>query len=134
MSGSASFQRVRKSWSFQKLHGHERLPILFPEVIDRADVGVIQGRRGLRLAPEAGEGTRISGQVSRQKLERDETVETSILSFVDDSHPAAPELLHDAVMRDGLAGHGLGKHSERGMLGCDQSRVNRIVRSRGRSR
>src|ERR1700680_498488 len=34
---------------------------------------------------------------------RDETVETSILSFVDDSHPAATELFDDAVMRDGLA-------------------------------
>src|SRR6266478_10135028 len=49
---------------------------------------------------------RISACVLRKKLERDETVETSILGFVDDSHPAATELFDDAVMRDGLADHG----------------------------
>jgi hypothetical protein len=48
---------------------------------------------------------RIPGYIHRQKLERDETVETSILGFVNDSHPAATELFNDAVMRDGLADH-----------------------------
>ena len=38
----------------------------------------------------------------RQKLERDETVEASILNH---PHPASTKLLDDAVMRDGLANH-----------------------------
>ena len=41
----------------------------------------------------------------RQKLERDETVEASILGLVNHSHPASTELLDDAVMRDGLTDH-----------------------------
>ncbi len=67
---------------------------------------VIQGRRGLRFPLKPGEGLRIPGYILRQELERDETVETSILSFVDDSHTAATKLFNDAVMRDGLADHG----------------------------
>ena len=74
--------------------------------MDRADVWMIEGRRGLRLAVKPGEGMRITGYILRQKLERDETVETSILSLVDDPHPAAAEFLDDMVMRDGLADHG----------------------------
>jgi hypothetical protein len=44
---------------------------VFTDVIYRADVGVIQGGRGLRLSPKPGEGVRISGNMLRQKLERD---------------------------------------------------------------
>ncbi len=41
-----------------------------------------------------------------QKLERDETAETGVLRLINNSHPAATELLDDAVVRDGLADHG----------------------------
>src|SRR6266446_10651988 len=100
--GDAVLQRR----AFQKFHDNERSPVLFADVMDRADVGMIQGRRSLRFALETGESMRISAYVLRKKLERDETVETSILGFVDDYHPAATELFDDAVMRDGLADHG----------------------------
>ena len=89
----------------QKLHHDKRFPVLFSGVIDRADIGVIQCRRGLRLALEPGKSLRIACYTLSQKLERDETVETSILSLVDDAHPAATKLLDDTVMRDGLADH-----------------------------
>jgi hypothetical protein len=48
---------------------------------------------------------RISGYILRQKLQRDETAEASILGSEDDSHPTTTELLDDAVMRDGLTNH-----------------------------
>jgi hypothetical protein len=47
---------------------------------------------------KAGQCVRISGQVLGEKLERHETMETSILSFVNDSHPAATELLSDNLL------------------------------------
>jgi hypothetical protein len=59
---------------------------------------VIQGRRGLRLPLKPGEGLRIPGYILRQELERDETVETSILRFVDDAHTAAADLFNDAIV------------------------------------
>jgi hypothetical protein len=96
---------VLQGRAIQKLHGDERLPVLFTDVLDRAYAGMIKGRRGLRLALEPGEGMRISRYMLRQKLERDETVETSILGLVDDAHATAAEFLEDAVMRDGLADH-----------------------------
>src|SRR5208282_3732609 len=92
--------------AFQKLHSDERLPVLFADVINRTDVGVAKSGRGPRLPLEPREGMQIPGYIVGQELERDETVEASILSFVNDPHAAAAELLDDTVMRDGLANHG----------------------------
>src|SRR5215469_10929303 len=82
--GDAVLQRC----AFEELHGNERLPRLFTDVIYRADVGMIQGRCGLRLPLKPGEGVRISGYMLRQKLERDQAMQASILSFVNYAHPA----------------------------------------------
>jgi hypothetical protein len=37
----------------QKLHGNERLSVLLADVINGADIGVIQRGRGLRFASKA---------------------------------------------------------------------------------
>ena len=96
--GGAVLQRR----AFQKLHGNKRFPILFADVIDSADVGMIQGRCGLCFSLKPDKAMRIPGNILRQKLERDETVETRVLRLVNDPHPATTELLDDAVVGDGL--------------------------------
>ena len=48
-----------------KLHGDESLAILLTDFVDRADVGMVQRRGGLRLALETGESLRISGYLVR---------------------------------------------------------------------
>ena len=73
---------------------------------NRADVGVVQCRCGLGFALKTGECLRVSGNFLRQELEGDETMQPRVFSFVDDAHPAAAQLLDDAVVRDGLADHG----------------------------
>jgi hypothetical protein len=40
----------------EEFHGDERMPLVFADVVDGADVGMIQGRGSLRLALEAAEG------------------------------------------------------------------------------
>ena len=46
---------VLQHHAIQKLHGDERLPILLADVIDRADIGVVQRGRSLGFALKAGE-------------------------------------------------------------------------------
>src|SRR5215813_2337198 len=43
--------------------------------------------------------------VLRQELQGDETSKIEVLGLVHHTHPAAAELLDDAVMRDGLPDH-----------------------------
>jgi hypothetical protein len=48
---------------------------------------------------------RVFGYVVGQELESHKATELDILSFVNHTHPAAAQLLDDAVVRDGLADH-----------------------------
>jgi len=60
----------------------------------------------LGFALKAGECLRVTGDVFWEKLESNESMKPCVLSFVDDTHPAASQLLDDAVVRDGLTDHG----------------------------
>src|SRR5260221_6521417 len=51
--------------AFQEFHGDEGLPVLLTDVMDRADVGMIQCGRGLRLTLESGEDMRVLGYIFR---------------------------------------------------------------------
>jgi hypothetical protein len=73
--------------------------------IDRADIGVVEGRSSLSLSLEAGQRLWVFGYVIRQKLQRDKIGAGLRPRFVDDAHPATAQLLDDAVVRDGVANH-----------------------------
>src|SRR5271165_1520906 len=75
------------------------------DLIDRADIGMVQGRSRLGLSLEANQCLGISGYVIRQKFQRNESVQGEVFGFVDDTHASAAEFLENAVMRDDLVDH-----------------------------
>ena len=77
------------------------------DVVDRADVGVVQRRSSPRLALETAESLGISGDFIRKELEGHETVESGVLGFIDHAHPATAQLSNNAVMGDGVADEGV---------------------------
>ena len=89
----------------QKLHGDEGLAVLLADVVDGADVGMIQRGSGPGFAAEAVQGLRVAGDLVGQELEGDEAMQPRVLGLVDHTHTAAAELFHDAVVRDGLVDH-----------------------------
>ena len=122
-SRTSRFQRtprdaVLQRHALEKLHGDERLAVLLADVVNGADVGMIQCRCRLRFALKTAEGLRIACHFVRQELQSDEAVQPCVLGFVDDAHAAATEFLDNAVVRDGLANH------ERRMLGGGEGQVN----------
>ena len=66
---------------------------------------VVQGRRSLRLALKTGERLRVAGDLIGQELESDKPVQPSVFGLVDHTHPTTPELLDNAVVRNGLVDH-----------------------------
>jgi hypothetical protein len=90
---------------FQILHRHEALVTLLGNLVNGANVGMVQGRSGLRLTLEASEGLRILGDLIGQELQGDKAVQFYILSLVNHTHPATAQPLDDAVVRDCLADH-----------------------------
>ena len=81
-------------------------PLLFANVIDGADVGMIERGGGLGFAPEALQGLRVAGDVFRKKFQRDEAAEAGVLGLIDHAHTAAAKLFEDAVMGNGLTDEG----------------------------
>src|SRR5664279_3495845 len=114
---------VLKTLTFKKLHGYEGSAIRHANLINSADVGVIQCGSSLRFPLKARQSVRIMRRLVRQKLQRDKATEGQVFGLVDNPHPATAQLLDNAVMRDRLADHwresyvGLaGKSMKPGML------------------
>src|SRR5580692_2221664 len=89
----------------KKFHGDEGFSVLLANIMNRANVGMVQRGRRLSFALKSGESQRVAGDVFGQELQGDKTMQPNILRFVDHAHAAAAESLNDAVVRDGLAEH-----------------------------
>ncbi len=97
---------VLEGYAIQILHGDESFPVLLADVVDGADIGMVQGRSCLCFALEAAEGLGIFGHVFRKKFQRDKAAESCVFSLVDHAHSATAEHLNDSVVGNGLAYHG----------------------------
>ena len=90
----------------QQLHGDERPAFGLVHVVNRADVGVIEGGSGLGFALETLERRVILCEFLRQKLQRDEAVELGVLGLIDHAHSAAAKLFKYPIMRERFVNHG----------------------------
>ena len=79
------------------------------DLVDCADVRVVQGRGGLRLLQEPLLGRLVAGQVRRQELDGDLALQARVVGRVDDPHAAVAEFGADRVRAERGAwreGHG----------------------------
>ena len=65
--GDAMLQRN----AIQKLHGDEGLVFVLADLVNGADIGMIQGRGGTGLAAESFKRVRHRSQTPQEELERD---------------------------------------------------------------
>ena len=94
---------VSQRGALEVLHDDEGAAILLADIVNGADVGVIQRRRGPRLAAKPAESVGLASQFFGQELHRDEPMEPFVLRLVDDAHPARADPLEDAVVGYGAA-------------------------------
>src|SRR5580698_7921818 len=101
-----AFNLVFEGRAVQILHGDESFAVLLANVIDGADIGMVQGGSGLGLTLKPAEGLRIFGYVFGKEFQGDEAVQPRVFGFVDNTHSATTQAFNDAVVRNGLAYHG----------------------------
>ena len=77
----------------------------FLDVVNRADVDVIDRRGRARFLKEASLRVGVAHELRREELERHEAAKPEVLGLVDHTHPAGADLGDDAIVRDGLADH-----------------------------
>ena len=90
---------------FEILHHEEGVALLLTDIVDGADIRMVQGGSSASLAAEALQRLGIARRSLRQKLQRHSPAKPHVLSLVDDSHPAASKFFEDAVMGDGAPDH-----------------------------
>ncbi len=70
-------------------HGNEELSLgCLPDLMNGADVGVLQSSRGPGFQQEALFGSRVKVEVWIEELQCDGTVEARVMGFVDHAHAA----------------------------------------------
>ena len=84
------------------LHDDARAAVLLADVMNGADVRMVQRGRGTRLLLEPAEGVRIPRDGLGQELERDEPVQADVFGLVHHAHSAATHLFDDAVVGNRL--------------------------------
>ena len=75
---------------------------LAADVIERDDVGVIEGRGGPRFLLEARDAVGVCRQQLREDLDRDLAVQAGVLRSIDLAHSAFAQLVEDAVRAEFL--------------------------------
>lgn len=78
---------------------------MLADLVNRADVRVIERRGGAALAAKGLDEFAVLGQFFRQEFERHDPPQRGVLRFVDHLHPSSPELLDHAAVRKGGALH-----------------------------
>jgi hypothetical protein len=99
---------VSERLSFQKFHGDERSPIGLVNLVDRADVRVVQRGRSLGLPLETAEGLHVVGKFVGKEFQGDVATELQVFCLVHHTHASPADLAEYAVMRNRLP-HGLGR-------------------------
>ena len=96
---------IPKRLSLHQLHDDERVALVLADVVDRADVRVIQcgGRARLELEPIHGVG--IVREFVMDELQRNGTAEANVFGSVDDAHAAFAQSTDDSIVRNRPSKH-----------------------------
>src|SRR5713101_2203217 len=91
---------LTKRLAFEQLHREEGPRFLFANVVNDADIGVIQSRGGACLPLKPLQCRAIFGVIVREKLESHVAAQARVFSLVNHSHATRPELFENAVVGD----------------------------------
>ena len=94
----ATLQAGRKRLAIAELHDDEAAAPLGADLVDRADVGVIERCGGLCLAQETPAPSFGVGLGTRDQLDRDGALERAVVGEIDLAHSARAEFADHAVV------------------------------------
>ena len=108
-SASSSGQRTarepgRERLAVEILHDEELEAVLLADVVERADVGMVQPRDGSGLALEALSSLGLFGGFRRQDLDGHDASDACVVRTIDLAHPSTAEEGDDLVRSQAGAG------------------------------
>jgi hypothetical protein len=100
-----NFCGVPPARPFQAFHYDEKPTLVFADVVNGADVGMIQRRCGAGFSLKSFSGLGILRQVLGKELQGYAPAKALVLRLVNHSHSAAAQLAYDSVMGNDLLKH-----------------------------
>src|SRR5262245_21509761 len=97
-------QQLAQGLPLEQLHHEVRAALVLADVVDGADVRMVQGRSGACFDAKPLERARVA-QIIRDELEGDGPAQSNVFAGVDDTHPTCAQLGGDAVVADGASDH-----------------------------
>jgi hypothetical protein len=91
----------------QAFHRNEDAALLLSDLVNRADIRMLQSRGGEGFPIKAFLGVRIAYKIVGEELQSHKPAQFQVFCFVNDTHPATTEGLDPPVVRNGLSGYGL---------------------------
>ena len=82
----------------QKFHHDIRATVFLADIVNGANVGVIECGSGLRFTAKAFQRLRVARQFFGQEFQTDRAMQPRVLGLINHTHPAAAQLLDDSVM------------------------------------
>ena len=95
-----------KGHAFQKLHRNEVLAFELVNLINGADIGMVQRGGGASFPLQAVKRLLIFFQFLGKEFQRDVTAEFQVFGFIDHPHAARTQLTDNLVVRNRLPNHG----------------------------
>src|SRR5271155_3333686 len=96
MAADAMLQRH----AVEIFHDYVSFAVVVADFVDGADIGMVQGGGGLRLALKAGQRLWVFGYFIGKKLQRDKAVQSYVLGLVHHAHSTATEFFDDPIVGD----------------------------------
>ena len=97
---------VLERGAFHEFHNDEGATVMILNVVNGANVGMVESGGGAGFALETFESLWVVGDVVGEEFESDEAAELGVFGFVDDAHSAAAEFFDDAVVGNRLSDQG----------------------------
>ena len=95
----ALLQPLGERFALEQFHGDEELAAVFTDLVDLADVRMVDARCGARFTPEALPRRLVAGD-RRHRLQCDRAAEPLVACGVHDTHRARSKLVGDCVVPD----------------------------------
>src|SRR5689334_686588 len=95
-----SLNLVRQRLAFEQFHRNIRRAVEFSDLVNRANVGMIDGSSGFRFTLESLNGGSVAAHLFREELQCNFALKLQIFGTVHNTHAAAAKLLDHAIVRN----------------------------------
>src|SRR5213594_2783034 len=97
-SDRLAIDEVLQGPPIEVLHNDKRTAVMLADIVNRANLRVIQSRGGARFNTKSFQRLRVACPFLGEELQRDSAAQANVFSLIDHTHAARSQAFQDAIM------------------------------------